>query len=128
MAETLRKPKSRRQRKPTPAINDNNGIVYEKTDKAKAFADTLERQFQENDINDDDADAWENIVNGRARQINTLPDDQPIRHATSEELQEILRHTSPLNKAPGCDEIGNIAVRKLPRRIAVLLNIVNAIL
>jgi len=56
-----------------------HGIVYEKRDKAKAFADTLD-YFQENDI--DDANAWENIVNGRAIVINTLPEDHPIRHAT----------------------------------------------
>jgi len=58
-----------------------------------APADKNRLKFQENDIDDDDADVWENIVNGRARQINTLPDDQAIRHATSEELQEILRHS-----------------------------------
>jgi len=41
-----------------------------------------------------------------------LPDDQPIRHATSEGLQEILRHLN-IRKALGWDEIGNIALRKL---------------
>jgi len=112
------------KRKPFPAIHGSNGIVYEKRDKAEAFVDTLERQFQENYIDN----AWENIVNGRARRINTLSDDKPIRHATSEVLQEILRHLN-IRKAPGWDEIGNIEFRKLPRRgIAALLNIVNAIL
>jgi len=55
----------RQKRKSIPAFHGNNGIVYEK--RGKAFTDPLDRQFQENDIDDDDADAWENIVNRRDR-------------------------------------------------------------
>jgi len=67
-------------------------------------------------------------VNRRARRINTLPDDQAIRHETAEELQEILRNLN-IRKAPGWNEIGNIALRKRSRYgIAALLNIVKAIL
>jgi len=118
----------RQKRKPIQPLTGNNGIVYEKRDKVESFADTLERQFQENDIDDDYADAWKNIVNGRAIRINTLPNEQPIWHATSGELQEILWHLN-IRNTPGWDEIGNIALRKLSRHgIAALLNIINAIL
>jgi len=70
----------RQTRKPIPSIHGNKGIVYEKRDKANAFADTLERQFQENDIDDDDAEACENIVNRRARRSTNPARD--VRGAT----------------------------------------------
>jgi len=79
--------------------------------KAEAFANTLERQFQEN-----------------KRSWTDVPDDQPIQHVTWKELQEILRHPN-IRKAPEWDEIEKTVLRKLSKLgIAALLNTVKAIL
>jgi len=118
----------KKKRKPIPPLHGQNGIVYLNEDKAETFADCLERQFQENDTDDLEAEQWETEVERRARNINRLPDNTQIRHASPEELRDILRSLNP-RKAPGCDGIGNIPLKKLPRQpLVALTNIINAAL
>lgn len=117
----------RNPRKPMPPIHGEQGIVYTRQQKAEAFADSLELQCRENQLDGEDED-WSDDVERRVRRINRLPDDDEITPTSPEEVKEILRRLK-IRKAPGCDNIGNIVLRKLPRKgVAALVNIINAIL
>lgn len=117
----------RTMRQPIPPIHGERGIVYTRREKAEAFADSLELQCRENQLDDEDEDFTDDVER-RVRRINRLPDGDPIVPATPEELRDIIKRLKP-RKAPGCDEIGNLILKKLPRKgRAALLNIVNATL
>uniref|UniRef100_V5GNF3 Putative RNA-directed DNA polymerase from transposon X-element n=1 Tax=Anoplophora glabripennis TaxID=217634 RepID=V5GNF3_ANOGL len=117
----------RTTRKPMPPIHGENGIVYTRYEKAEAFADSLELQCRENLLDDEDEDHADEVER-RVRRYRRQPDRDDIRPATPEEVRDILRRLNP-RKAPGCDQIGNRILRKLPHKgVMALLNIVNAIL
>lgn len=117
----------RNRRKPIPPIHGENGIVYTREAKAEAFADALELQCRENQLDDEDED-WVESVERRIRRLQRLPDEDNISPATPAEVKKILGQLK-IRKAPGCDQIGNIVLRKLPRKgVAAMVNIINAIL
>ncbi|XP_023311276.1 uncharacterized protein LOC111691953 [Anoplophora glabripennis] len=104
----------RTTRKPMPPIHGNNGIVYTRYEKAEAFADSLELQCRENLLDDEDEDHADEVER-RVRRYRRQPDRDDIRPATPEEVRDILRRLNP-RKAPGCDQIGNRILRKLPHK------------
>lgn len=117
----------RNRRKPMPPIHGENGLVYTHQDKAEAHADSLELQCRENQLEDEDED-WADDVERRVRRLRRMLDEDIIVQTTPEEVKEVLRSLKP-RKAPGCDKIGNIVLKKLPRKgVAALVNIINAIL
>ncbi|KAJ8910825.1 hypothetical protein NQ315_015560 [Exocentrus adspersus] len=90
----------RTTRKPFPPIQGETGIARTNRDKAVAFADSLQLQCRENQLDDEDED-HNNLVERRARRLDRLPDDDEIRPTTPEEIKRILQHLNP-RKAPGC--------------------------
>lgn len=108
-------------------LQSTNSIVYTDSEKAAAFATHLERQCALNRDPEDDID-WEEQVENTARRICSIEYENHIRPATFKEITEIIKYL-PTKKASGPDEIGNIAIKHLPKKsITTLLTIINAIL
>ncbi|KAJ8919433.1 hypothetical protein NQ315_016531 [Exocentrus adspersus] len=68
----------RTTRKPFPPIQGETGIARTNRDKAETFADSLQLQCRENQLDDEDEDHY-NLVERRARRLDRLPDDDEIR-------------------------------------------------
>lgn len=104
-----------------PAIQGSNGLAITTSEKAETFADSLETQFQDNNMNNDIQ--WENTVQQNVQQINNEIDE-----TTVEEITDILRFLSN-KKAPGPDKITVSCLKRLPQTYKqTLTNITNAIL
>ncbi|KAJ8910109.1 hypothetical protein NQ315_013248 [Exocentrus adspersus] len=71
-----------------PPLNGEQGIVHTNRDKAEAFADSLELQCRENQLDDEEHTA---LMERRARQIGQTPDDDEIRPTTPEKIKRIDR-------------------------------------
>ncbi|GFT94246.1 hypothetical protein TNCV_3922791 [Trichonephila clavipes] len=65
-----------RKRSPISALRGPTGIAYSDTDKAEAVANSLENQFQLNDINNPDQDKHTRLVDRFF--INDNSDDTPL--------------------------------------------------
>ncbi|KAJ8911275.1 hypothetical protein NQ315_015278 [Exocentrus adspersus] len=87
---------------------------------AEAFADSLELQCRENQLDDEDEEHTA-LVERRAMRIGQTPEDEEIRPTTPEEIKRILEHLNP-RKAAGHDEIGNRILKKLPRKAVMALD------
>ncbi|KAJ8925190.1 hypothetical protein NQ315_001376 [Exocentrus adspersus] len=71
------------RRRPFPPLHDEQGIVHTNRDKAEAFADSLELQCRENQIDDEDEEHTA-LVERRAGQIGQTPDDEETHPMTPE--------------------------------------------
>ncbi|KAJ8909685.1 hypothetical protein NQ315_013545, partial [Exocentrus adspersus] len=65
------------RRTPIPPLHGEQGIVHTNRDKAEAFADSLELQCHENQLDDEDEEHTA-LVEKWARQIGQTPDDEEI--------------------------------------------------
>ncbi|KAJ8910286.1 hypothetical protein NQ315_016103, partial [Exocentrus adspersus] len=63
------------RRRPVPPLHGEQGIVHTNRDKAEAFADSLELQCRENQL-DDEHEEHTALVERRARQIGQTPEDE----------------------------------------------------
>ncbi|KAJ8910281.1 hypothetical protein NQ315_016098 [Exocentrus adspersus] len=65
------------RRRPVPPLHGEQGIVHTNRDKAEAFADSLELQCRENQLDDEDEEHTA-LVERRARQIGQTPENEEI--------------------------------------------------
>ncbi|KAJ8914335.1 hypothetical protein NQ315_011323 [Exocentrus adspersus] len=82
------------RRRPVPPLHGEQGIVHTNRDKAEAFADSLELQCRENQLDDEDEEHTA-LVERRARQIGQTPDDEEIRTVLSPHLFNIYTSDLP---------------------------------
>ncbi|KAJ8912970.1 hypothetical protein NQ315_000026 [Exocentrus adspersus] len=80
------------RRRPVLPLHGEQGIVHTNRDKAEAFADSLELQCRENQLDDEDEEHTA-LVERRARQIGQTPDDEEI-HRQGQALSASLRRKS----------------------------------
>ncbi|GBN06449.1 putative RNA-directed DNA polymerase from transposon X-element [Araneus ventricosus] len=102
--------KMRKKHAKISALKGPASIAYSNTDKAELIANSLEKQFQLNDIHNS---VTENKVN------NTLLDFSQITHfppLLPPNPIDIIKYTQKINihKAPGIDGISNKMIRNLP--------------
>ncbi|KAJ8909272.1 hypothetical protein NQ315_012546 [Exocentrus adspersus] len=71
----------RTRRRPFPLLHGEQRIAHTNRDKAEAFADSLELQCRENQIDDEDEE-YTTLEERRARRIGQMPDDEEIPTAT----------------------------------------------
>lgn len=114
-----------------PPIRGTTGLLFNDIDKAEAFADSLELQFQENEA-DPNFLTEEREIKSKAREIlNTSPnesDDPQIRPASISEIKEIIAALKR-RKAPGHDNITNACMKNLPDNfIQAITDIINKVL
>ncbi|GFT04060.1 probable RNA-directed DNA polymerase from transposon X-element [Trichonephila clavipes] len=113
----------RKKRSPISALTGPTGIAYTDTQKAETLANSLENQFQLNDIQNPDSD------NQHMRPVDRffINDnnfvDTPINTKPSELLTYIKK--MKIKKAPGRDQITNKMVLNFP--ISVIFQITNLI-
>lgn len=109
-----------------PPIHGQNGLAYRDSEKAEAFAQSLEDQFSPNyDHLDED---HVTMVSRTVRQyINTQqPDDNLVEFATPAEIADILQHAK-VKKASGPDRIPNMALRHFGKKaVLAMCEIINA--
>ncbi|KAJ8922704.1 hypothetical protein NQ315_007738 [Exocentrus adspersus] len=67
------------RRRPVPPLQGEQGIVHTNRDKAEAFADSLELQCRENQLDDEDEEHTA-LVERRAMRIGQTPEDEEIRN------------------------------------------------
>ncbi|KAJ8917722.1 hypothetical protein NQ315_005171 [Exocentrus adspersus] len=65
------------RRRPVPPLHGEQGIVHTNRDKAEAFADSLELQCRENQLDDEDEEHTA-LVERRAMRIGQTPEDEEI--------------------------------------------------
>ncbi|KAJ8911153.1 hypothetical protein NQ315_008338 [Exocentrus adspersus] len=65
------------RRRPVPPLQGEQGIVHTNRDKAEAFADSLELQCRENQLDDEDEEHTA-LVERRAMRIGQTPEDEEI--------------------------------------------------
>ncbi|KAJ8917642.1 hypothetical protein NQ315_005089 [Exocentrus adspersus] len=66
------------RRRPVPPLQGEQGIVHTNRDKAEAFADSLELQCRENQLDDEDEEHTA-LVERRAMRIGQTPEDEEIQ-------------------------------------------------
>lgn len=118
-----KKLRNNRQSHPLCPLHGLQGLVYSDEDKAEAFANSMERQFQLND-NLIDADTEEEVA-----EINV--DEAPpedVHFVSPSEVINTIKFLK-INTAPGPDGVPYKALKLLSKRgIARISNIFNAIL
>ncbi|KAJ8913997.1 hypothetical protein NQ315_012020 [Exocentrus adspersus] len=65
------------RRRPVPPLHGEQGIVHTNRDKAEAFADSLELQCRENQLDDEDEEHTA-LMERRAMRIDQTPEDEEI--------------------------------------------------
>ncbi|GFU30101.1 RNA-directed DNA polymerase from mobile element jockey [Trichonephila clavipes] len=106
-----------------PPLLGFQGLVYGTREKADLFVDTLEDSFQENitPYDDDHIDKVDRTVRRFLR--NNIPNYPPL--TSPQEICEIIKKLKN-KKAPGQDQIRNIALKSLPiNAITHLTKIIN---
>ncbi|GFV83411.1 hypothetical protein TNCV_3055581 [Trichonephila clavipes] len=93
----------KKKRSPIPALTGNTGIAYTDEEKAETLADSLENQFQLNDISNPTQD--NNHIRLVSRFFNNENnfDDSPSNTKPSEIVQII--NNFKIKKAPGREEL-----------------------
>jgi hypothetical protein len=110
---------------PPPALFTPVGIALSDSEKAEAFADNLETQFQS--VTVPSVPAVIEIVNVGQRSSFSAPASEP-KLTNPEEVQEAIRGLR-VSKAPGPNGIPNRALKHLPQRaVSLLFLIFSAIL
>jgi hypothetical protein len=108
----------RNNRKPLPPIHGARGMVYTDEEKVEAFAENLELLCSVNLTNADLDHVGD--VEDEVEELVETPPDIPIPPTTPEEISEIIRKLKN-RKAPGPDNIGNRALKRLPEKALVAL-------
>lgn len=118
----------RNKKQYTPPLVTSNGIAYTTSDKAEAFADSLEEQCSLRPSKPQEQEHIERIHTS-VENITLLAENiHDIDFVTPEEVYKITSKANP-RKAPGPDGITNTALRQLPKKaIVALCNITNACL
>ncbi|GFU35118.1 RNA-directed DNA polymerase from mobile element jockey, partial [Trichonephila clavipes] len=113
----------RKKRSPISALTGPTRIAYTDTQKAETLANSLENQFQLNDIQNPDSDNQHMRLVDRFFINDNNFDDTPINTKPSELLTYIKK--MKIKKAPGRDKITNKMVLNFP--ISVIFQITNLI-
>lgn len=101
----------------TLAISDSN--------KAEAFAESLEKQFTENATNDP---TFENNITQETNSVIATPENYKFTRVTTEEINQIIKNLKQ-RKAPRLDKIDNKILKNLPEEaIKYITKICNSIL
>lgn len=117
--------KCRKENNQFPPIHGENGLKFTDDEKCETFADSLEKQFCENETIDWE---FEEIVEDSVAQILQSPTHSPALYTSSQEIMRIIKNLSS-KKAPGPDNIKNAVIKKLPNKcIGILTSIINACL
>lgn len=116
----------------TPPIQHRNATAITDDENAEMFADSLEEQFSPNDLHDPQTEALiENYTNAPRNPANANEIDEEeerIEEATEMEVTQIIKLLKN-RKAPGRDDIPNLAIKNLPDQgITRLTNIINKIM
>ncbi|GFW34830.1 RNA-directed DNA polymerase from mobile element jockey [Trichonephila clavipes] len=119
----------RSERKPSPisALNGPTGIALSDTNKTEVIAQSLESQFQLNDIHNPHKDevitsVVDAYLDSNANNIDLIPPTLPS------EIIQIIKKIK-IKKCPGRDGITNKMIKKLPKlTIFKITNIVNNML
>lgn len=116
-----------KKRSSIPTLVDNNSTIFATdSEKANAFSEKLVTQFSLNpSINPLFDTQFEKHINTAVRQHLTSPDNDVISAINSTDIEEIINELN-VKKAPGLDNISNLALKHLPQSAKnVLVNIVN---
>ncbi|XP_061725406.1 uncharacterized protein LOC133531290 [Cydia pomonella] len=112
-----------------PLLDDTDGYLkYTAKDRAKILARSLEQQFRPNPDTDPQhtADIVQHVRDYLSVPVQTH--DDPLYFSPSQVQASIKRHCNP-RKAPGPDEIPNMALRHLPlNTLAAVARLFNGIL
>lgn len=107
----------RRGKAPKTPLHGQQGLAYAESDKAEAFADTLEVQFSPNaEVYDDDQlEEVEDFLSGYFgdETAGDPPLDPEMTRVEEEEVRAAIRAAKP-DKAPGLDGIRGRALRFAP--------------
>ena len=95
---------------PSPPLATPGGIALSDSEKAEAFTDNLETQFQP--VTDPSVPAVTKMVDVALRSYLITPASEP-KFSKSEEVQEAIRGLK-VSKAPGPNVIPNRALKHLP--------------
>lgn len=122
--------------KTIPSIRGANGLANTNEEKAETFADTMEEQFKVNqhlqyDTEEEEEEATlERNITQQTKDLQAQDQNNQntqLRPVSPKEVSEII-HAIPKHKAPGPDNIPNIALRNLlPKQISEITNIINSI-
>ncbi|GFX41715.1 hypothetical protein TNCV_233941 [Trichonephila clavipes] len=93
----------KKKRSPIPALNGNTGIAYTDDEKAETLADSLENQFQLNDISNPTQDSTHTRLVSRFLNNENNFDDSPTNTKPSEIISII--NNFKIRTAPGREGI-----------------------
>lgn len=118
--------KNLRQRKQNSiSLKHGNNMTTCNTETAEVFAQNLETQFTPNE--DKKRTRTQRITKTNHEILNIIPDTYTFDHVTPEEIANIIQSLRT-RKAPGHDNINNIALKNLPpKTILYITNIANTI-
>lgn len=121
------KKKTTKQSNSIKPIHGERGLVYSDKNKATAFADSLQLQFQENQNREEDIEETERTTRTVIRYLNR-PDNSNLRETNTEEIKsEITRLKT--RKAPGEDLITNKMLKIFAEEyLHYIVNLINSIL
>lgn len=106
---------------PNPPLHGRNGMAYTDKAKSEAMADTLESTFQPND-DPSDIDHIELVEKGVGDFMadNTHSPIEDDARCTPKEVISLIQKLKN-KKAPGMDNIPNVAIKNLPKKAVLLI-------
>ncbi|GBN66006.1 RNA-directed DNA polymerase from mobile element jockey [Araneus ventricosus] len=108
-----------------PPLLTENDIAYTNEDKANEIANSLEKQFKNNDLSHPPTEC---IVREKVRKFKKSPITTPIIPCKASEVFENICKIKN-NKSPGIDKVSNNMLKRLPlKTILRLTELINAIL